>query len=122
MSGIRWWEIRSPNSTPILYQEGTYNPGATEASSAGWDHRPDRGNMALGYSASTAHLPSRAPGTPAACRRPLGTMPQGEASIFNGTGSQTSPQRWGDYTSMNVDPADDCTFWAANEYLPTTGT
>jgi hypothetical protein len=24
--------------------------------------------------------------------------------------------RWGDYTSMNVDPVDDCTFWYVNQY------
>ena len=24
--------------------------------------------------------------------------------------------RWGDYTSMNVDPGDDCTFWYVNQY------
>ena len=28
--------------------------------------------------------------------------------------------RWGDYTSMNVDPVDDCTFWYINEYFPAT--
>src|SRR5205085_5492273 len=26
------------------------------------------------------------------------------------------PGRWGDYSSMSVDPVDDCTFWYANEY------
>ena len=52
---------------------------------------------------------------------PLGTMPQGEASIIDGTGSQTGGgNRWGDYTSTTVDPVDDCTFWHVNEWLPTT--
>jgi hypothetical protein len=45
-------------------------------------------------------------------------MPQGEASIIEGTGSQTSSQRWGDYTHMAIDPVDDCTFWYINEYVP----
>ena len=47
---------------------------------------------------------------------PAGTMPQGEAVLIDGTGSQTGTHRWGDYTSMNVDPVDDCTFWYVNEY------
>jgi hypothetical protein len=48
-------------------------------------------------------------------------MPQGEGSIVNGTGSQTGgSNRWGDYTSVNVDPVDDCTFWFVNEYVPST--
>ena len=36
---------------------------------------------------------------------PLGTMPQGEGSFVDGTGSQTGGgNRWGDYTAMTVDP------------------
>ncbi len=50
---------------------------------------------------------------------PLGTMAS-EASLWEGAGSQTGYSRWGDYTSMQIDPSDDCTFWYVNEYLPTT--
>jgi hypothetical protein len=47
---------------------------------------------------------------------------ESEASIFEGTGSQTGGlSRWGDYSSMSIDPADDCTFWYTNEYLPSDG-
>ncbi|MGB4802595.1 MAG: hypothetical protein WBV59_08050 [Anaerolineae bacterium] len=123
MSGIRWWEIRSPNSAPVIYQEGTYAPGTSDTIHRwmGSIAQDSAGNMALGYSASngTTTFPSswytgRLSGDP------LGTMPQGEASVINGTGSQTGSQRWGDYTSMTVDPVDDCTFWYVNEYVPTT--
>jgi hypothetical protein len=48
-------------------------------------------------------------------------MPQGEGSMFNGTGSQVGSNRWGDYTSMNVDPIDDCTFWYVNQYNVSNG-
>ena len=38
-----------------------------------------------------------------------------------GNGSQTSTSnRWGDYSSMSVDPVDQCTFYFTNEYYPTT--
>ncbi len=124
LSGVRWWEIRSPDSSPVIYQEGTYAPGTVDSIHRwmGSIAMDGSGNMALGYSASdgTATFPSvwytgRLAGDP------LGTMPQGESSIINGTGSQTSSgSRWGDYTSMNVDPIDDCTFWYVNQYLPTT--
>ena len=30
VSGIRWWELRSPNSSPVIFQEGTYAPGLTD--------------------------------------------------------------------------------------------
>src|SRR5439155_26172605 len=57
----------------------------------------------------------RAPGDP------LGLMGV-ETSIVEGTGSQTpSLGRWGDYSSMSVDPTDDCTLWYTNEYLKTNG-
>jgi hypothetical protein len=43
--------------------------------------------------------------------------------IINGSGVQTTTNsRWGDYTSMNVDPVDDCTFWYVNEYYAVSGT
>ncbi len=123
MSGIRWWEIRSPNSSPVIYQEGTYAPGTVDAIHRwmGSIAMDGAGNMALGYSASdgTATFPSLWY-TGRLAADPLGTMPQGEGSILNGTGSQTGSNRWGDYTSMNVDPVDDCTFWYVNEYVPST--
>jgi hypothetical protein len=124
MAGMRWWEIRDPAGTPTIYQEGTFAPGVSDGIHRwmGSIAMDEAGNMALGYSASdgTSTYPSvwytgRLAGDP------LGTMPQGEGSIVNGTGSQTSSSaRWGDYSSMNVDPIDDCTFWYVNEYLPNT--
>jgi hypothetical protein len=51
---------------------------------------------------------------------PLGTM-ESLATIKAGLGSQQFFSRWGDYTSMAIDPSDDCTFWYANEYLPASG-
>jgi hypothetical protein len=51
-----------------------------------------------------------------------GQMPQGEGTVINGSGVQTTTNsRWGDYTSMNIDPADDCTFWYVNEYYTAEG-
>src|SRR5439155_514697 len=51
-----------------------------------------------------------------------GTMSQGEATVITGAGSQTGGlSRWGDYTEMTVDPADDCTFWYVNQYEPANG-
>ena len=77
----------------------------------------------MGYSASNGTNPSVFPSlfyTGRLAGDPLGTMPQGEGSIINGTGSQTGSNRWGDYTAISVDPTDDSTFWYVNEYVPTT--
>src|SRR6202035_4232061 len=52
---------------------------------------------------------------------PLGTLPQGEATLIAGSGSQTNQfSRWGDYSMMAVDPTDDCTFWYTQEYYTAT--
>ena len=51
---------------------------------------------------------------------PLNTLPQGEHSIIEGSGSQThSTGRWGDYSAMSVDPKND-SFWYTQEYYATT--
>jgi len=123
VSGIRWWEVRSPASSPIVYQQGTYAPGLTDGihrwmGSLAMDHN---GDIALGFSASNSTMFPSIYYTGRLAGDPLGQMPQGEAAIINGTGAQTGGgNRWGDYTDMTVDPVDDCTFWYVNEYVPTT--
>jgi hypothetical protein len=41
--------------------------------------------------------------------------------MFAGTGVQLgTSNRWGDYTNMSLDPADDATFWYTNQYYNTS--
>jgi N-acetylneuraminic acid mutarotase len=115
-TGIRWYEVRSPRSSPVLYQQGTYGPDAASRwmGSAAMDRQ---GNMAIGYSISdaTSIFPSiRYAGR--LVTDPLGQLAQGEATMFAGAGSQTGFDRWGDYSVMSIDPTDDCTFWYTQEY------
>ena len=81
------------------------------------------GNMAVGY--SVVNGTNVFPGiryTGRLAGDPLGQMTLGEGTIINGSGVQTTTNsRWGDYTSMNVDPVDDCTFWYVNEYYAVSG-
>ena len=44
-----------------------------------------------------------------------------EALLFAGSGSQIALNRWGDYSSLTLDPSDDCTFYYTTEYLPQDG-
>lgn len=121
IAGMRWWEIRSPNSSPVIYQEGTYSPDSVNRW-MGSISQDKNGNMLLGYSVSDAT--SVFPGiryTGRLVTDPLGTMAQGEGTLIDGGGVQTTTNnRWGDYSSMNIDPTDDCTFWYTTEYYPTT--
>ncbi len=119
-AGIRWWELRRTGSTWNLQQEGTYSPDT--------DHRwmgsiamDKDGDIALGYSISSS---ATSPGIRYAGRLagdPAGQLSQGETTLIAGSGSQTGTLgRWGDYTSMSVDPSDGCTFWYTDEYYATT--
>jgi len=45
---------------------------------------------------------------------------QAETEVVAGGGVQTSLP-WGHYSSMTIDPSDDCTAWYTNEYLKTDG-
>ena len=119
-AGIRWFELRKPagGSSWSIFQEGTHSPDENHRwmGSIAMDRR---GNMALGYSVSSTDLFPSIRYAVRVVADPLGSL-QEEASLMVGTGSQTSFNRWGDYSSLNVDPRDDLTFWYTNEYYDTT--
>jgi hypothetical protein len=123
--GVRWYEVRDPNGAQTLYQQGTFAPD-TSFRWMGSIAMDKAGNIAMGYSVSSGSMHPAIRYTGRAPSDPLGTM-QAETSIKEGTGSQTAVlgifplSRWGDYTSMAIDPTDDCTFWYTNEYLQANG-
>ncbi len=115
-AGIRWYELRDPGSTlPVVYQAGTFAPDIDHRwmASAAMD---GAGDLCVGYSVSSA---TTYPSIRYAGRRPqdpLGTLPMVENTLVAGSGYQTGARRWGDYSALVVDPADDCTFWYTQEY------
>lgn len=127
IAGVRWYELRTANSsttTPSVFQQGTYSPD-TNHRWMGSVAMDSVGNIAAGFSvASSAN--SVKPSIRYSGRLvtdPAGTFGQGEATLITGTGVQTSGlSRWGDYSSLNIDPTDDCTFWYADEYQAVDGT
>jgi hypothetical protein len=115
--GIRWYEVRNPGDNPYIYQQGTYQPDGNFRW-MGSIAADKEGNIALGYSVAGSDLfPSiRYAGRLAG--ETLNLLTQNEASLVEGGGAQIGTDRWGDYSSMSVDPVDDCTFWYTQEYLP----
>jgi hypothetical protein len=124
--GIRWYELRSPGGTPTVYQQSTYQPDSSYRwmGSIAMD---GSGDIALGYSISSS---SMNPSISYTGRQPTDTLSTmgTEKSIFAGAGAETgtfsngmTANRWGDYTSLSVDPVDDCTFWYTNQYYSTNG-
>ena len=117
-TGIRSYELRG-SGVPTLFQSSTIKIDTSTFRFMPSIAQDKNGNAAVGYSISSATLhPSIAAS--------WWNLPRSSASteffLFKGTGDQGNAVQYGDYTSMTVDPADDCTFWYVNEYFVTNQT
>lgn len=113
--GKRWFELRKTGSNWVLHQEGTYSPNATHRWMGAIAMDGD-GNILLGYNVSDATTVF--PGlrfTGRLAGDPLGTMTLTEQTLVAGTAANGS-NRYGDYSAMSIDPADECTFWFTGEW------
>ncbi|MBK8301972.1 MAG: carboxypeptidase regulatory-like domain-containing protein [Chloracidobacterium sp.] len=122
---MRWYEIRDPfSATPTLFQVGTFDEGGTGDRWMGSIAMNKNGDMMMGYSIANSATGLK-PSIGLTGRRasdPLNTM-QAETIAFTGLGVQlTGLTRWGDYTTMQVDPSDDEGFCYVGQYLPADGT
>lgn len=117
--GVRWYELRDSGSGPTVFQQGTFAPDS-QFRWMGSIAQDKLGNIAVGYSVSSSSihpgisLASRAPGDAA------GVL-SNETSLLTGGGSQNGHTRWGDYSTIGVDPSDDCTFYYVDQWLNQTG-
>jgi len=128
VTSVRWYELRNPaggtmaSGTPVVFQQGTLSTSDGIHRWMGSIAMDKVGNIALGYSASSSGVFPSIRYTGRVTTDPVNTM-ETETSIQSGGGSQLATlSRWGDYSSMSVDPVDDCTFWYTTEYLKGSGT
>lgn len=114
-AGLRWYELRTADGSWGMYQQGTFAPDAHHRwmASVAMD---GAGNLALGYSISSATLYPGIRYTGRLATDPLGTLPLGEQALVAGGGSQLGTARWGDYSHLSIDPTDGCSFWYTQEY------
>ncbi|MDI1244527.1 MAG: hypothetical protein PSV24_03900 [Rhodoferax sp.] len=122
-TATRWYELRIPTTggTPTVNQQSSYGPDSTSRwmGSMAMDKQ---GNIALAYSASSSGIKPALRFATRLAGDTLNTL-SNETTIVQGTGSQTGTlSRWGDYSTMTIDPVDDCTFWFTSEYLKADGT
>ncbi|MDP1900146.1 MAG: hypothetical protein Q8K96_06800 [Rubrivivax sp.] len=119
---LRWWEIRNPNANPpVVYQNSTFNPSADSRwmGSAAFDKL---GNIGIGYSVSSSAM-NPAIRVSGRLKNDPKNLLRTEVLVQAGGGSQTTGlSRWGDYSTMQIDPIDDCTFWYTTQYIGTNGT
>ena len=134
LAGVRWYELRHPGGSWALQQEGTHSPDGTSRwlGSIAMD---TVGNIGLAYNVSSTTVFPGIRYTHQTVGDAAGTMDT-EQTLANGAGSQTCTDnidtdmdmvndacrnRWGDYSSISVDPSDLCTFWVTNEYINVGG-
>ena len=119
--GVRWYELRKtpPSTSWVIHQQGTYAP--TTDSNSRWMSTisiNDEGTIGLAYNHAG---PTAFPGiryTGRAECDPLGTMTLPETIIFDGVAANGS-NRYGDYSSLDVDPTSN-EFWLTAQCNPAT--
>jgi hypothetical protein len=114
-AAIRWFELHKTSGDWTLYQEGTHDVGDGHNRFNSSIAMDACGNIAIGYVASSSSLNPSVRYATRLVSDPLGTL-RDEQVLFNGNGSQTGSNRWGDYATLSVDPFDGATFWFTNEY------
>lgn len=121
IAGIRWYELSKDGDEWDIRQQGTYNPDENHRwmGSIGMDKF---GNMALGYSVSSESVYPSVRYTGRYADDFFGIMSLAERNVIEGSGYlYSSGGRWGDYSSMMIDPVDEVTFWYTQQYIETTG-
>ncbi len=128
-SAVRWYEFRGPttgittltSTTLTTFQAGSYAPDSNWRwmGSLAQDKLND---ILVGYSESSSsihpaiYIAGRVPGD-------TNSTLEAETLVVQGNGSQNdTSDRWGDYSSVRIDPTDHCTFWYTTEYYMVTAT
>ena len=117
----RWYELRNDGTGWAIAQASSYAPDTTYRwmGSAAQDKA---GNLAVGYSASSTAISPEIRYAGRLASDAPSTLRQEVTVSLPSTGSETGPySRWGDYSSLSLDPADDCTFWYTTMYYKSFG-
>ncbi|HEX7315806.1 MAG TPA: hypothetical protein VF297_17960 [Pyrinomonadaceae bacterium] len=128
VSAIRWYELRNATgqtlsgAAPVVYQQGTYSPSPSAHRWMGSAALDKTGGIAIGYNISSSTTRPGIRYTGRGPSDPLGALGS-ESFVLDGGGSQlTTLARWGDYSTISVDPNDGCTMVFTTEYIPSNGT
>ncbi len=130
VGGVRWFELRNTGGGYTTFQDGTITEPGTVNGTDGISRwmasaaQDEAGNIAVGYNVvgvgDTGTGDDVFPGMRYNGRLasdPLGTTPQGEVSIMEGSAPNNSI-RYGDYSALTVDPIDGCQFWYTAQHNP----
>src|SRR5262249_53544087 len=119
-SRVRWYQFDTTGGPPTLTQQGSIHPGPGISPFMGSIAQDAAGDLGMTYMQSSAreyvsmYVATKPVGTP------LGVMGNGVPAA-PGLGLMPVSDRTGDYSTVEVDPTDGRTFWAANEYIGADG-
>ncbi len=127
--GARWYEIGGLAGTPSLVQSGTlFDPAASDPdyfffptiAASGQGHAVLGSSIAGASRFAGVALAQRFSGeSPGSLSPPV--VAQAGAASYTLTGG-SGRNRWGDYSQVSIDPNDNMTFWAFQEYVTATNT
>ena len=117
-AAIRWYELRQvADGLPwTIFQEGTYEAPDGRDAYSGSMVMNGAGDIALGYTSSSATDRISIRYTGRFATDPLNVMTVNEELIAQSTAANPS-NRLADYVQCTVDPADDASFWHIAEYF-----
>jgi len=118
--GVRWYEfIAAHRSVPVnslsVFQQDTYT-GSPSDLSYRWMASIARDNVQdilLGYSVSSS---STDPSIAVSGRKYSDALSTLSGEQYSVMGPAPGDPHWGQYTTMEIDPSDNCTFFYTNEY------
>lgn len=123
IAGVRWYEIDLDTSgMPTLANNGTYNLDDGNSRWMGSAAMDAVGNIGVAYSVSGPDLAPSIRFSGRLAGDPANVLTIEEQSLKEGEGVQAITNRWGDYSSLSVDPTDDCTMWYTTEYYTAENT
>ncbi len=116
---VRWYQISTAGGPYRLVQEGTINPGAGVFTFMPAITVDGAGDMGITYTQSSTRQYASMMFTGRLASDPLNTTRPGvvvQAGVSPYTPLSDPIERWGDYSGIAVDPADNTTFWSFGEY------
>ncbi len=130
-TSTRWYELENLSTTPSLRQSGTVFDSTTAATQSLRYWIPSimvsgQGHVAIGFSVAGNQVRINAGTVGRLANDALGTT-QGTPVLFTNSTTAYAPtiggnpvNRWGDYSYMSLDPCDDMTIWAVQQFCNAT--
>ena len=114
-AGVRVYELRKSGASYAVAEQTTIGD-ATVSQWIGSAAQDNQGNLAVQYNSGSEEKKVSIYYTGKLASDPPGVF-RPQTPLIEGTGVQKAfGWRWGEYSGMNVDPVDDCTFWMTNAY------